>query len=966
MGEALDPPVVRFGRFEADLRSGELRFRGARVRLQEQPFRALALLVERAGQVVTRQELAAALWQDGIHVDFEHGIHTAIQKLRRALRDPTSRPRWIETVGRRGYRFIGEIESENGGASDPGALSAPRARSFGPATPAFVPGLTPFVGRELERRLLQERFDAAKSGQGQVVLVTGEPGIGKSRLALELAADLEDRPHAWLACRGSPQHPHTPFHPIIELLGRGPAGESELPLEKRWDGFSRAVARAGVKPAEALPLVSTLLGLAVGELHPPLLASPEQARRQLLATLVAWLVGMARLEPLVVVFEDLHWMDPSTLELLGLLGEAGASAPLLLVLTARPELRAPWPLLSHHTHLTLSRLGRGQVEAMVRSLVPGAALPDDVVELVVERTEGVPLFVEELTKAVLEAGSAPGALREIPGSVRGSLLARLDRLGPTREVAQLGAAIGREFSWALLRAVSELPGDRLDAALSGLVEAELVYQRGLPPQATYSFKHALIQDAAYQSLLESQRRELHGRIADVLVAEYPERAAAEPELLARHAEAAGRTQEAIAGYERAGERARERSAYEEAILHLRRAIALLATQPEGRERDAREAAFQLTLGHSLAAARGFAHPEVGAAYERARMLRQALGDTRGLGRALSALAVFSHQSGQVERASALLARVLEIAEETNDADLALSGHAELGVAEHFQGKLTSSLAHCETALALRAERHHRDGILDRAVHALGHAAWDLWMLGWPDRALTRVREAVASARQLGHPFSLGHALIFETVVHLLRRTASEQRERAAELMAFGEKHGFPFFLGLARTFHAAARVAAGEPQAVADLLPGLTQSGGTGSRAGAPGLLSLVGEAYLAVGRHSEAHGAVEGGLALAAQTGQAHFDADLHRLRGEIVLATGSTPAEAEAHFQRALEIARSQEARSFELRAAIRLARLWQDQGKPAEARTLLQPVYDWFSEGFDTGDLKDATALLEELGG
>src|SRR5262245_40432131 len=963
MGEASDRATVRFGLFEADLRAGELRLRGAKVRLQEQPFRALALLVERAGQVVTRQELAAALWQDGVHVDFEQGIHNAINKLRHALRDSPARPRWIETLGRRGYRFIGEIE--NGRALGPGARRTARASAPSSAPPAFVPGLTPFVGRETERRLLQERFDAAKSGQGQVVLVTGEPGIGKSRLALELAADLGEKPHAWLACGGSPQHPHTPFHPIIELLSQGSAEESDLPLEKRWDTFSRAVARAGVKPEEGLPLVSLLLGLAVGGGQAPLQLSPDEARRKLLATLAAWLVGLARLEPLVVVFEDLHWMDPSTLELLGHLCEAGASAPLLLLLTARPELRAPWPLLAHHMHLTLTRLAREQVEEMVRSLAPEAALSDEVVRGVVERTEGVPLFVEELTKTVLEAGGEPSALREIPASVRGSLLSRLERLGPAREVAQVGAAIGREFSWALLRAVSELPGERLEPALSRLVEAELVYQRGLPPEATYSFKHALIQDAAYQSLLESQRKELHGRIADSLKKYFPERAAAEPELLARHAEAAGRHPEAIAAYERAAEQARAHSAYEEAIRHLRQAVALLATQPEGRERDAREAALQLTLGQSLTAARSFAHVEVEAAYERARVLCEALGDARGLGRALVFLAVFSTASGQVERASALLARVLAIAEETSDADLALSAHCELGVAEHFQGKLASSLAHFEAALALHDERHHLDGIFDRAVHALGHAAWDLWMLGWPDRALARAREAVASARQLGHSFSLGYALSFETVVHLQRRAASEQRERAAELMAFAEKHGFPFFLGIARTVHAAARVAAGEPKAVVDLLPGLTQSGRTGQRNGAPGMLSIVGQAYLTAGQLSEARGAVEGGLALSAQTGQAVSDAELHRLRGEIVLASGRAPAEAEAHFQRALDVARSQEARSFELRAATSLARLWRDQARTAEARALLQPVYEWFTEGFDTGDLKDARALLEGLG-
>jgi DNA-binding winged helix-turn-helix (wHTH) protein/tetratricopeptide (TPR) repeat protein len=948
MDQASDKPVVRFGLFEADLRCAELRHRGAKLKLQEQPFRVLALLVERAGEVVTRQDLAAALWPDGIHVDFDQGVHTAIKKLRRVLRDPISRPRWIETVGRRGYRFIGKIESPNGRA----------------AGPAFVPGLTPFVGRELERQLLQQRFEAARGGQGQVVLVSGEPGIGKSRLALQLAADLRGRPHAWLACRGSPQHQHTPFHPIIELLGQGSTVESELPLEKRWDGFSRALAGAGVKPAEGLTLVSTLLGLAGGD-HRPLLVSPEQARRELLATLVAWLVGMARLEPLVVVFEDLHWMDPSTLELLGLLSATGASGPLLLLLTARPELRTPWPLLPHHTHVTLERLGRKQVEEMVRSLAPGAAMPDDVMEVVVERTEGVPLFVEEFTKAVLEAGIGLSALREIPASVRSSLLARLDRLGHAREVAQVGAAIGREFSWPLLRAVSELPDTRLEPALRHLVESELVHQRGAPPKATYTFKHALVQDAAYQSLLESQRRNLHGRIADELVAAYPERAAAEPELLARHAEAAGRTLEAIAGYERAAEQARERSAYEEAIRHLRQAVAVLATQPEGRERDAREEALQLTLGHSLVAARGYTHPEVGGAYERAHALSEVLGDERRLGRALYFLAIFSGQSGQLERAYTLFGRVLAIAEETSDADLALGAHSELGMVEYFQGRFASSLAHCAAALALHDEPRHLGHIVDRKVLALEVSAWNLWVLGWPDRALARIREGVASARQLGHLFSQAHALFFETVVHSQRRAASEQRERAAEVMTLAEVHGFPFWQGLARTFHAAARVAAGEPEAVADLLPGLAQSGGTGNRAGAPGALAIVGEAFLVAGRLSDARGAVEGGIALAAQTGQRHADADLHRLRGEIVLVTGGKPADGEVHFQRALEVARSQEARSFELRAATSLARLWRDQGKPAEARALLQPIYEWFTEGFDTGDLKNAEALLAQLG-
>ena len=951
MDEASDKPVVCFGLFEADLRCGELRHRGAKVKLQEQPFRALALLVERAGQLVAREEFAAALWPAGIHVDFDQGIHSAIKKLRRALRDPVSRPRWIETVGRRGYRFIGKIESTK--ARAPGL--------------AFVPGLTPFVGRESERQLLQQRFDAASGGQGQVVLVTGEPGIGKSRLALELATDLSKRPHSWLACRGSPQHQHTPFHPIIELLGEGSIGESELPIEKRWDGFSRALARAGVKPAEGLPLVSRILGLTVADGQPPLELSPEEARRKLLSTLTAWLVGLARLDPVVVVFEDLHWMDPSTLEFLGMLSETCASAPLLLILTTRPELRVSWPLLSHHTHVTLDRLGRKQVEEMVRSLAPKAVVSDDVVQVVVERTEGVPLFVEELTKAALEAGTQLGALREIPASVRGSLLARLDRLGPpAREAAQVGATIGREFSWILLRTVSELVDERLDAALSGLVGAELVHQRGMPPEATYTFKHALVQDAAYESLLEGQRRDLHGRIADALAAQYPERVAAAPELLARHAEAAGKTLIAVDGYQRAAEQARERSAYEEAIRHLRQAIALLATQPEGRERDAREAALQLTLGHSVISGRGYLRAEAEAAYERARELYEARGDARGLGHALYSLAVFSMASAQLEHASTLLARVLAIAEEISDTDLALGGHSQLGAVEHYQGKFASSLAHCQAALTLHDERRHQV-VIDRKVMALIYSAWDLWPLGCPDRALACTREAVGSARELGHPYSLCAALCFETVVRQMRRDVSEQRERAAELIALARTHEFPFWLGLGKTLNAAARVAAGEPEAETRLLRGGFQGGGAsmGAAAGVPGVLAVVGEACLAAGRLSEARGAVDRGLAVSAQTHQPYSDADLHRLRGEIVLANGGVPTDAEKHFQQALEIARSQRARSYELRAATHLARLWRDHGKPAEARALLQPVYDWFTEGFGTGDLKDARALLDELG-
>ncbi|MEN8162137.1 MAG: hypothetical protein ABFS41_18855 [Myxococcota bacterium] len=485
------------------------------------------------------------------------------------------------------------------------------------------------------------------------------------------------------------------------------------------------------------------------------------------------------------------------------------------------------------------------------------------------------------------------------------------------------------------------------------------------------FKHALIQEAAHESLLKKRRREHNALIARALEEHFPARAASEPEVLARHYEDGGLAGEAIVYYARAGEKAQALCAYEEAVRHLRQASALVAAQPESRERDAHEAALQLQLAFSSSAiaSRGYAQPEVEVAFERARVLCEAIGDSRGLGRALDGLAEFSVASGQMKRAGVLAMKVLAIAERIDDTDMALRGHYELAQSEFYRGRFASSLRQCEAALAL-FEPGRRQVVLpefpsmDRDVPRLYLSAWSLYELGWPDRARDRAREAVVLARAIRHPYSLTSALVFAAVVDWSRRDVAGQRERAAEAMAVSETHGFPFWLGVARTFHASARVAAGELEAVADLVAGVDQSGGTGTRNAAPGLLGLLGESYIAAGQLSQARRAVEGGLAIGEQTDQSFFDAELHRLRGEIDLAGGGSADDAEALFQRALEIARTQEARSYELRTATSLARLWRDQGKLAEARNVLASVYDWFTEGFDTQDLKDAKALLEEL--
>ncbi len=819
---------------------------------------------------------------------------------------------------------------------------------------------TPFVGREVELATLVERWERAQDGEGQNVLIWGEAGVGKSRLAYQLRERLAAVPHTWLECGTAQYTESTPFHPVIALVSQGlaftPEDTAVDKLAKLENGL-RALAST-----ENVALMAEFLDLRAPT---PLAMSPDLKRRKTIELLAAWNLALSEVQPLVLLVEDLHWCDPSSLELLGHLIAQSATARVLLLATARPEFTPVWPARSNLTTVQLARLTKRQARDMVTAL-GGPELPADTLDALVARADGVPLYVEELTKAVVEPGAARG-LETIPATLADSLMGRLDRLSASKEVAQRAAVLGREFAYPLLAATAGLDDATLRHGLARLLDAEILFARGEPPAATYTFKHALIQEAAYGSLLKRTRQQLHGRVADALVAEFPERAAAEPEAVARHAELAGRIDEAIASYQRAGEQAQARSAHAEAIRHLRQAIALLATQPEGRERDTREVALQLALAGSLAAARGYAHVEVEGAYEHARVLSEAMGDTRRLGLALGGLAVSAQTSAQIERAWALGARVLEIAEQSGDRDLTLLGHGLVGTAENLQGRFASSLAHFEAALAPRGPGpHERLAFIleDSRPSGIGYTALNLMALGWPDRALARAREAVVLARKMDHPFILAHVLFVETIVHWTRRDATAQRERAAEIIALTEANGLPQYLGLGRTWHAAARIAGGEPEAIADLLGGLALTAGTGQQAGAPGLFGLLGEAYMTAGLLTEARGAVENGLAVAALTGQPSFGAELRRLQGEIVLATRGSPAEAEAFFHQALDIARAQESKSHELRNAMSLARLWRDQGKRATARDLLAPLYAWFTEGFDTRDLIDAKAMLDEL--
>ena len=821
--------------------------------------------------------------------------------------------------------------------------------------------LTPFIGRDLELGTLLDRWERTGKGEGQAVLATGEAGVGKSRLVYQLRERLADQPHTWLECRCTPYTQDTAFHPIIALVKQGLAFQPADTVADKVGKLERALALTALPLAEAVHLVAAFLTLPSPAHYPPLESSPDMQRRKTIDTLAAWTLALGKLQPVVMLVEDLHWADPSSLELLGRLVEQSATARVLLVFTARPEFAPPWPVRSTLTTLQLAQLTKRQAREMVAA-VSDEVLPAEVLEAIVARADGNPLFIEELTKAVVESRAAR-SVEAIPATLQDSLMARLDRLSAAKEVAQRAAVLGREFPYALVAATAGIEETALRQGLGRLIEAEILFALGEPPTATYTFKHALVQEAAYGSLLKRTRQELHGRVVRALVAQFPERAEAEPELVALHAEAAGLADEAVTYYQRAAEQAQKRSAHEETIAQMRKAIALLGTLPDGMERDRREAHLQLGLGASMVAVRGYAHEESEAPYVRARALCEAAGDVANLGWALIGLARFSWSRGQPDRAIELADQAVGIAEQIRDDGLVLAGLVQGCQPRLYQGRFAESVERGGRAITLHDPTRHRTLAFrfgtDQGVVSRGFVTWGLWMLGHPDRALARAQEAVALARTLAHPFSLGFALFWETVVHWLRGHGQMQRKRAREVIALSEAQGFPLWLGLGRAFRAEG---AG---AVTEVMEGLAQAAGTGNQGGVTALLAWLAETQVAAGQHAEALGTIQTGLAIGAQRGEHYFEAELHRLQGQVVLALQpGSETEAERLFRRALEIAGGQEARSLELRAAVSLALMLAARGRRTEARALLAPIYDWFTEGFDTRDLVQARALLADL--
>jgi class 3 adenylate cyclase/predicted ATPase len=828
--------------------------------------------------------------------------------------------------------------------------------------------LTSLVGREEDLNLLLRRWERAARGEGQFVQIVGEPGIGKSRLVEEFRLQLGETPHTWVEFPSSQLFQNTPLHPIAEW-GRRRFGDADTPAGQRLADLENTLQLIGLDPAEHAPLIAPLVDIPL----PPGSAAnlpPEQLRRRQLAALVAWFLAGARSQPAALAFEDLHWLDPTTLDLMQALAERGRTAPMFILATTRPEFRPPWSLRSHHSVISLSPLDRADVARMVGELAARHALSKEVVEGVSERTGGVPLYVEEVARLLLERGEA-GGLQAIPPTLQQSLAARLDRLGEAREVAQIGAVIGREFSHELLAAVADRPQEQLENGLDQLAASELVFRRGSPPDAAYSFKHALVRDAAYQSLLKSKRQQLHARIAHVFEDRFPAVVETQPELLAYHLTEAGLDERAADAWARAGRAALDRSAMREAANSLSRAVSLLRGMPPSPDRQRRELELLGGLGVALTNTLGPASSEAEAAHERADRLSQELGDRKARFRACWNLWRVYNVRAEFDSAVALGDALLAEAAADGDPDHELQARHALWSSHIYRGDLESGCHHVDRALTLYEVGRHGTQALTFGGHDARECALicggnALFLLGYPERALARNTEGVAHAMALGQPQVVAHAHNWSSILLQLTGELEELDRRTTLLARLAEEHGLAMYSPEARILAAWRAVHQEQDRRAAEEMRNfLDRRAAMGTVFVHTYFLMLLADAWLGLGRPDEALAAIKEGLDRAEATGEHFCAAELHRLRARACLALDADDAPlAEAALDAALADARRRSSRIFELRAACDLARLWADRGERRNAHNLVAPVYGWFTEGFATADLKDAKTLLEDL--
>jgi class 3 adenylate cyclase/predicted ATPase len=836
--------------------------------------------------------------------------------------------------------------------------------------------LSPLIGRDEEIDLLLRRWARAKTGEGQVLLVSGEPGLGKSRITAALEERLQIEPHLRLRYFCSPYRQDSALFPFIDQMGRvaglAPTDTPAVKLKK----LEVLLARRSL-PEEDAAFLADFLSLPAPGLQLLANLSPQRKKDRTLKALIRGLEDLAQ-QPVVMIVEDAHWIDPTSRELLDLTVERIRSLPVLLLVTFRPEFEPPWSGQAHVTMLVLKRLDqRGRADLVTQ--IAGKPLPADVISQIIERTEGVPLFIEELTKSVLESGSlreepghyvldGPLPALAIPTSLHASLMARLDRLGPVRHVAQIGATFGRWFRYTLLRTVSGLSEDELQAALNRLVGSELVFQTDTPPDAIYTFNHALVQEAAYGSLLRNTRQQLHGRIAEAIEVHFPELIDSQPELFARHYTEAGLTEKSVFYWSKAARRSAARSAMAEAAAQFQKGLDQLGLLPDDFARQRQELELLSAIGIVLQSVKGYAAPETGRTLGRARELWEQLGSPSEFFQVSYAQSLYHEIRGELNLAHRLDQELLLLSRQRNDPAGLVLAHQSLGRNLMFAGSLDSSRAYLEEVLAL-CDLNSDHSFVRQAgaypeVASQAFLAIVLFCLGYPDQALARATAAIDEAQRLAHAQSLAVSLTNGARLLSFTENHTVLEEWASQLISVTAEHGFLLWRAMGTIYRGWIRVNNGdEAEGISLMRQGSTAYRATGAEAFVPYQIALLAKACEIAGQIEEAADLLDDALQIIERTGERWLEAELHRHKGELVLRDGN-PEAAEELFRKALKIAKQQGAKLWELRAAVSLAQLYRDRGHRTEGRDLLAPVYEWFTEGFDTHDLKEAKTLLEEL--
>jgi len=876
-------------------------------------------------------------------------------------------------VPARAWQVVGKKRVERSEGLDP--ESAPRFDGVG------VTGLTPLVGREQELGLIRDRWEEVSEGQGRVVLLSGDAGVGKSRLVRMLLADVEREPHARIEIRCSAHSANSPLYPIIHPL-RGALGWSNDDSdETRLEKLEAFCTLHRLSTTEGLPLLVWLLSLPASKRFPLPPMSPERQKQRTLQTLLGVVLALAAETPLLVVVEDLHWIDPTTMELLTLLVNQIPTVRLFALFTARLDFQPPWPPHSHVMPLMLTRFTRRQTEEMVERVAGGKRLPAEVLKEIVAKTDGVPLFVEELTKMVLESGlvqvqgdeyllTGPLPPLAIPTTLQDSLTARLDRLATVKVVAQLSATLGREFSYAMLKAVSTLDEVMLQYELARLVESEFLYQRGAPPEATYIFKHALIQEAAYQSLLKSTRQQYHERIARVMIDQFSGEAEARPEFVAMHYTEAGSLDAAVRWWQRAGQRAFQRASCTEAIAHYTKGLGVLGSLPQSEQRDQSELGYQVELGYALIPVRGWAASATADAFTRAGALCRQIGDTPKLYRALWGLGAFHFVRGDQYQARQVADQCLSVARNGNDVDALIEAYYLSGIVSCAMGDFVSGQNDLEECIRLYGNEERKVHLAlygqDAKASALGWLAMGLWALGYPDEALERAKEALAFVQDTTQPFVLARGLAGVGFVHVYRREPQGQDSTLLAAIALCGEQGFAYFHAVVSAFQGSNLVNQGRTEeGIALMQENIGALRTIGSELLFTVILGNLASAHLALQQVEEGLAVVDDALKCVERNGEHWGESELHRIRGRLLLTRGlHDTGPAEACFGKALEVARQQQAKSYQLRAATSLAHLWHRQGKNTQAKAMLSDAISIWPEGLDTADLRDARQLRQQL--